>query len=514
VSGFSNNVPKKSSPKNKRGYTAQLLIRSIEKYRLLREGDRVGVAVSGGADSVALLLLLLDLQPKLGIALYVLHFHHQLRARAADADEKFVSRLAAKHKLPFIRGTADVNAIARREKSNLEDAARRARYAFFAQTAEQHNLAKIAVAHIADDQAETVLAHILRGTGLAGLGGIHPQAGKIVRPLLSASRADVHAFLKSRKQPWREDATNRDITKTRARIREKLLPLLKKQFQPRVVEHLAALSAHARRDNALLDHLAEEFLAANLTFVPEGASVRVMDLLTNSFEPRTAVQIDAPPSHDGASSGLASRLIRLIVRRLKAESAKSRSTELTALHVSQILDLARSGRTGACLALPGGIQVRRHSDRVVFCKKAPPEAQPEEPSVPIYQYKIDSLSGATLVRVPALRCAFRFTVIDCFGKRGETSRSGEVLNGDLLSFPLTLRNWRYGDRFRARGHAKPQKLKRLFNEKRIDRWQRHGWPVLVSGGILAWSRGFGSSADYAADGETHTGIVIAEEKST
>jgi tRNA(Ile)-lysidine synthase len=111
-------------------------------------------------------------------------------------------------------------------------------------------LDKIAVAHTADDQAETVLAHILRGSGLAGLGGIHPRVEKIVRPLLAVARADLRLYLKERKQTWREDASNRDTTKTRARIRKKLIPLLKEDFQPRIIDHLTALSVHARQDDA------------------------------------------------------------------------------------------------------------------------------------------------------------------------------------------------------------------------------------------------------------------------
>ena len=248
---------------------------------MLRAGDRVGVAVSGGADSVALLLLLCALRQELGLTLYVLHFNHKLRGRAADGDEKFVAKLAKKCQLPFYAGAADVKSIAKRDKTNTEDAARRERYIFFARSTGAHELDKIAVAHTADDQAETVLAHILRGSGITGLGGIHPQVGKVVRPLLGARRAELRAFLKLKKQSWREDATNRDTTKMRARIRKKLLPLLEKQFQPRSVEHLAALSVHAREDDAILNRLVEERLKGGLEIVPEGARIGIRDLLGN-----------------------------------------------------------------------------------------------------------------------------------------------------------------------------------------------------------------------------------------
>jgi tRNA(Ile)-lysidine synthase len=513
-------VPKvsKKSKAKKRGAasgrtgtdSSAALVRAMDQSRLLREGDRVGVAVSGGADSVALLLLLVELRKRLSLSLVVLHFNHQLRGRAALEDQKFVARLAETLKLPFLVGSADVRALARGDKANVEDAARRARYSFFAQASGEQNLDKIAVAHTADDQAETVLAHILRGSGITGLGGIHPQVGKVIRPLLSVSRAELRSFLKSRRQSWREDATNRDVTRMRARIRKKLIPLLEKDFQPRVVEHLFALSAHAREDDALLERLAEKHLADCLDNVPGGARVPIAALLASNFEPRAAREnfnAQSPQYQDDASTAWSSRLIRRIVNKVKSTQATPRSGELTALHVGQVLEMARQGETGSSRPLPGGIEVRRHSDALAFCAAAPKKI-----AAPNYQYEIDFLLDTTLIQVPELGCAFRFTVIDWPPKRGETSVSGEVLNRDGVRFPLTLRNWRHGDLFRAKSHTKPRKLKRLFNEKRIDRWKRVGSPVLVSDGALIWAHGFGSSAEFAVSDATQTGIVIAEEQ--
>ena len=199
---------------------------AVEKQGLVRAGERVGVAVSGGADSVGLLLLLMELRKQLGVVLSVAHFNHKLRGRHSEADEKFVAKLAEKCGLAFHAGRADIAARAKSKRANLEDTARRARYEFFAHLVEDGRVDKVAVAHTADDQAETVLAHILRGTGLAGLGGIHPRVGTIVRPLLGVRRAELRAYLKSKKQTWREDATNRDTTRMRARIRKKLMPVI------------------------------------------------------------------------------------------------------------------------------------------------------------------------------------------------------------------------------------------------------------------------------------------------
>ena len=225
---------------------------------MLRAGERVGVGVSGGADSVALLLLLVELRDELGIVLSVAHMNHKLRGAASDADEKFVAKLAEKHGLTVYSESVDVAAKARGEKANLEDAARRTRYELFARLVAEGKVERVAVAHTADDQAETVLAHILRGTGLAGLGGIHPRTECVVRPVLGFRRAELREYLRAKKQKWREDATNRDMSRTRARIRKKLLPLLEKEFQSGVVEHLGSLADFAQEDERFLEWVAVE----------------------------------------------------------------------------------------------------------------------------------------------------------------------------------------------------------------------------------------------------------------
>jgi tRNA(Ile)-lysidine synthase len=464
----------------------------------VRAGDRLGVAVSGGADSVALLLLLLELREKLGIVLSVVHFNHKLRGKLSDADEKFVANLAAKHELTFHIGRADVAAKAKREKANLEDAARRARYAFFAEVVDQGHVSCIAVAHTADDQAETVLSHILRGTGLAGLGAIHPVAGHIVRPLLDLRRAQLRAFLKSRKQAWREDVTNRDVTKMRARIRKKLLPLLEKQFQPAVVEHLATLAELAREDEAFLHAITQERLAALAEKQPDGIRVKAGDLLQPYKEMTPAL-----------CRALTTRLVRQIVG-----SAKARGGQLTAQHVGAILALASHGQSGKSLPLPGRVEVRRERDALVFLtgtnftgKSGEEKTAPRE-----FSHHIDLARTETTVSVPRLGCAFRLRVIDWPVKRGETIQRGAVLDRDRLLLPLVLRNWQPGDALHLLGRQHAHKLKRLLNEKRVSRWERDGWPVLTSGGIVAWARGFPVAAEFAADERTRAGIVIAEEK--
>jgi tRNA(Ile)-lysidine synthase len=439
---------------------------------------------------------LLELRDKLGIVLSVVHFNHKLRGKASDADESFVAKLSAKHGLEFHSASADVAKKAKEERANLEDTARRTRYDYFRLLAESGACTRIAVAHTADDQAETVLAHLLRGTGLTGLGGIHPVASPVVRPLLGIRRTDLRHFLRARKQTWREDATNRDTKRTRARIRKKLLPLIEKQFQLAIVEHLATLAELAREDEAFLGAIAEARASVLVQKKDERARIGVDDL----FQPWKKEEFNTEKPE--GTKALSKRIVRRIV-----EGIKPREGQLGAGHVEAVLRLARSGQSGSSLPLPGGVEVRRERDELVFQAMRDPQSAPQE-----YEYQIDLARSDAEVSVPEMGCVFRLRVIDWPPKRGETSRDGAVLDRGRLRFPMVLRNWRPGDRFRPRGHRRAHKLKRLLNEKRVSRWERDGWPVLTSGGAIVWARGFPVAAEFAANERTRAGIVIAEEQ--
>jgi tRNA(Ile)-lysidine synthase len=482
---------------------------AIQKQRMLLAGDRVGVAVSGGADSVGLLLLLVQLRKQLGVVLSVVHFNHKLRGKHSEGDEKFAAGMAAKYKLGFHVGRADIGADAKRQKANLEDTARRARYEFFEKLAKEGVVDKVAVAHTADDQAETVLGHILRGTGLAGLGGIHPRVGHVVRPLLGVRRGELRAYLKSKKQSWREDASNRDTTRMRARIRKRLLPVLEKQFQPAVVEHLATLAELAREDEAFLEGLVDGRLRKHVERGTAGVRIPVSELLGTETE--TDFNTEGPESAEDTERRETRNLsaARRMVRRIVGE-VKPREGQLNAEHVGSILDLAQRGENGKSLQLPGGLLVRREHDWLVFstagARAGGKAGRPLE-----FEREVKLDGSQTLVRVPELSCVFRFRVIDWPAKRRDTIETGFVLDGGALQSPLELRNWRPGDRFRPCGHRSEHKLKQLLSKKRVSGREREGWPVVTSRGALVWARGFPVGAEFAANENTRLGVVITEE---
>ena len=323
---------------------------TVKERPWVRAGLKLGVGVSGGGDSVTLLMLLAKLRSKLGVVVSVVHFNHKLRGKASDADEKFVAALAEKLGVTLHIGRADVAGKATREKANLEDAARRARYGFFERLVEQNVVDLVATAHTIDDQAETVLAHLLRGTGIPGLAGIHPVAGRVVRPLLGFRREELRKYLRATRQPWREDSTNRDTARTRARMRKKLLPLLKKQFNPAVVEHLAALAERAREQASLVEHLAGQIFRTNVTLEAGAARIGLQDFLHPfAIEPSETANV------------LRARLIQEIAGQVRAH----RGQILTG-HIEAIIRLAQAGEPGKRLQIPGGIDVRRERDALVF----------------------------------------------------------------------------------------------------------------------------------------------------
>ncbi len=469
---------------------------------MLSPGDRVGVAVSGGADSVALLRLLDGWRTRLGITLLVIHFDHGLRGAESEADAEFVAELARELKLEIIVDREDVAAAAAKHKWNLEDAARRLRYAFFERVVAEGKASRIAVAHTADDQAETVLAHLLRGTGPAGLAGIYPVAGAIVRPLLWCRREELRKYLREMKQDWREDATNRDVRRMRARIREQLLPLLEKNFSPEAVTRLGRIARLSREDEQFWVALVEDRFRALVRSKSGVLTIGVRDLLR---------PLDFPVDASGESTSPLRALTERLIRRLYKEVSGSAQGP-TAERVEQVIRLAAESASGRHVELPGGVRVERNFGDLIFSrveKRATPRETGAQPRA--YQYSVTlTARGAASVSVPELKRCFRLKVIDWPRAERDTKAECVALDADLLRRPLILRNWRPGDAYRPRGARQARKLKRMFLAKRIPVRERAGWPVLESGGSIVWVRGMPAAAEFSAGAETSAAVVIEE----
>jgi tRNA(Ile)-lysidine synthase len=491
------------------------MVSTIERHSMIRSGDRIGIGVSGGADSVALLRLLAELRAKLGVQLFILHFHHQLRGVDADQDEMFVAGLAREFQFEFVPDRADVAGQARRNGWNLEDAARRLRYQFFASVAGSHGLRRVAVAHTANDQAETLLAHLLRGTGPAGLAGIYPVAGPIIRPLLDGRRDELRDYLLSLNQPWREDATNQDTSRTRARIRHKLLPLLQEEFEPATVTHLARLAGLAREEEIFWRALEDERFAALASREPSGAvSLTIADLLSPLPLVAGGSRGAEPPGEFTPAPARA--LTRRLVRRIFLQLRGSRQ-QLTARHVEDVLHLATKSQSGSRIELPG-VLVERRFDRLMF-SSASPRARAkknggEQLPDPQFEYAIalSRSSESARIAVPEIRRRFTLKVVDWPSRSRETSIGRDTLDFDRLRWPLILRNWHPGDSYRPHRRHRVRKLKRMLLQAHVPRCDRPSWPVLTSAGELVWALGCPIADEFAPNSGTRSGLVIAEEE--
>lgn len=479
---------------------------------MLRAGERVGIAVSGGADSVALLWLLHELSGELGIRLFVLHFNHGLRGADSESDEKFVTGLAACLGLPFSSSRADVADIARTKHWNLEDAGRRLRYRFFASLVEEGRIDRVAVAHTADDQAETVLARILRGTGPSGLAAIYPVNGHVIRPLLNVRRAELRKYLHTAGQLWREDVSNFDQSRLRSRLRHQVLPVLESQIQPAVVSHLSRLADRSREDEAFWKAITAMLLGSLLDRQGSRLGIRCADLLNPCLKAGILVRGELPAE---ARAAVSHRLVRGIISELRGHSR-----QLTADHVERVVRMAASGLSGSRVELPGVVAERcfewllisRVNEKANGHTGVISEANDKVSSSFFRNVTLGNPGESTVIAVPEIKRRFHLKVVDWHLSGRDTEGYKLAIDKDLLHTPLVLRNWRPGDSFRPKGRRSSRKLKQFFRMKRVAVLDREGWPVLTSADLLVWTRGLPVAADFAAGAATRAGVIISEEE--
>jgi tRNA(Ile)-lysidine synthase len=404
-------------------------------------GEAVVVALSGGADSVALLDALASAAPVHGLRLVAAHLDHRLRPGSRD-DARFCASLCARLGVPLRAGGAPVAARAAREGAGLEAAARRARYAFLRAVSRDQGATAIAVAHTLDDQAETVLLRLLRGAGARGLGAMAPRRGDLWRPLLGVTRAEILRHLRARGLDWREDPSNADLTHRRNRVRHELLPYLESRFNPDVRRAIARTAALLRDEDALL--------AARARRVPlrreDGAAVLSRAVLRK----------------------LPRALARRVVRRgLRAAGGLQ---GVGHAHVERVLDLALAPASGRRLALPGAREAGAEFD---VLRLGPPARVPppftRELTVP---GRVALPEGGVLVAEAAA------------GPAGGDGRSAVVR---APRGRLTVRTRRPGDRVRS-GRVK-KSLKRFLIERRVPASRRAGLALVAVGHDVLWVPG-------------------------
>jgi tRNA(Ile)-lysidine synthase len=569
---------------------AERVLGHIRRQELVRAGDRVGIAVSGGIDSVALLRLLIELRHELGIVLSVVHFNHKLRGAESDSDQEFVAGLAREHGLEFYCQSGDVAGLAAEEHSGLEAAARELRYGFFQRLlgvdgddedevpselltgpgtsgAEAQNfdppyrsaeraappqsaalpqsfpqglkpessaelngtseavpfpipiqlsaeapqiiLNKIATGHTLDDQAETVLMRLIRGTGLRGLGGIYPRIvvenedgeghGEIVRPLLGIRRGELEQYLADLKQPWREDSTNAESKFTRNRMRKLVVPLLEREFNPAVVESISELAEIARDEEDYWENEISGWLGTVVQWSqPEWTrglpgfegSQSLVQIQPSNPELLNRLQQPGPAVMNASVSRpwLLTEPIAVQRRVLKAIGEQA-GIPLEFKHIEEILHFAaEDGPSGKELSLPLGWKIVREPEAMIFIT---PDLRRQE-RVPDYEYSLPVPGRAMVPELGVVIEAVRLTPESLLAEYNPQ----QLLRAELLPRHLIVRNWRPGDRFWPAHTKAPKKIKELLQERHVPQPRRRLWPVAANGDEIVWMRDFSVPAGF------------------
>ena len=509
---------------------ARKVLEQIRRLELVTAGDRLGLAVSGGSDSVGLLRIFLELRSELGIVLSVVHLNHNLRAEESDEDEKVVVDLAHAHDLEFHLERANVSADASTRQQSIETTARDLRYEFFRKLLQPQGdcedtpavacLDKIATGHTLDDQAETVLMRMIRGTGTGGLGGIYPVVelqdeldeplGHVIRPLLAVRRQELEQYLTELGQPWREDASNRDPKFTRNRVRHMLLPLVEKEFNPAIAEGLAELSEIARGEEDYWENEISGWMGTAIHWVqPEWAlpadDPGLVQLRPHNPELQRRLQEPGPLVMNATVdlAWLLSEPLAVQRRAVKAVGDQA-GFPLEFKHVEEILRFASEEKnSGKHLSLPLGWKLLREPEALTFVT---PDLPTEERVSGDYEYALPLPGRAIVPEVGIVVEALRTKS----GLEIDRSNQDQLLNPLLVSKALAVRNWRPGDRYWPVHSKGPKKIKELLQERHITGPDRKLWPVVVSGKEIVWVRGLPGPAQFQPKEESGEAILIRE----
>jgi tRNA(Ile)-lysidine synthase len=446
-------------------YALELLVRkTVQKYNMLNPGENVLVAVSGGADSVALLHCLHRLAPSMKLSLTIAHLNHRIRGFEGDADEDFVRRMSASLKIPFVSEIIEVKQQAIASRQNLEEVAREKRYDFLRRTASRVGAHKIAVGHTINDQAETILFRFIRGSGIEGLAAIYPVVEDLViRPLLECTRASILEYLQQKGLRHREDSTNTDIKYARNRIRRELVPYLEKDFNPQLIATLSR----------------EAFLAREAwSFIESHARAAFEDL---SSRQGSEILLKLPGLAE-LHPGLQKQVLRLAIKECLG-SLRGVTSRL----VDSMLSICGTGNSGDQVRMPHGHTAIRQFNTLLLMKNL-------DSSPPSFIYQLD-IPGLCLVAEAGI--SFRARV--CSTPDPKTMRDSRVQQAFLepsgLPRYLTIRPRKAGDRYGGLGH---RKVKKMLIDEKIPQMKRQSLPMVAAGEDVIWIPGFRPARAYEA----------------
>ncbi len=440
---------------------------------MIQEGDVIITGVSGGADSICLLFVLWKLQREMEFGLVAVHVNHCLRGDEADRDEAFVREFCEKRGIPFFLRRRDVADYARRNRLSEEEAGREVRRAAYLEAADNYGGTKIALAHHMDDNAETVLLNLARGTGLKGMGGIRPAAGMYIRPLLAVRRREIEAFLEAEKLDFCTDATNREDLYARNRIRNHVMPYLEKEINCRAVEHIQETAAQME---ALEDYVC-----------------RQTDALWDSCVSREGEHYLL----DTGALGKGEKVLRTrLIYKLLAKAA-GREKDIEAVHIKMVEDLAGK-QTGRGIDLPYGLCAVRRYQNIWIGKREDCLGKKTENS------EIFLCSGGEAEFAERICGGVRVRLL----KRGEIPDTIENrpytkwFDYDIIKNSVVLRSRRPGDFLDIDGQGRTQKLKKYFINAKIPQEMRDKVLLVAEGPQILWIVGFRQNQKYQVTEDT------------
>ncbi len=431
---------------------------TLRTHKMITAGDRVLTALSGGADSVCLLHVLLTLSKQFDFSVCAAHLHHGLRGDEADDDEAFVRSLCASLHVPLFVRHCDIRALAESTGTGLEEAGRHARYTFFQTLLEQEGLDKIATAHHAGDNIETVLMRLIRGTGPAGLAGIPYRNGVVIRPFLDVTRRDIEAYLTQHGLAFRTDSTNSSTDFTRNRIRHQLVPMLERDFNPGFQRNFQEQIRLYADCAAYIEAEAESRLQSLAMPVPGGYGFDCDALL------------DEPPF-------LVSTLLHRVIGLLSAE----RETGMKTVRAVEAILRRRQGQVSLTKSLTaqichGRLYIRHPSEPVAFCHSVRPEGE---------------------LIIPETGGVIRFIMVNAVPAHPAADTA--YLDADRLAGrQLAVRSRRPGDFFYPVGMTGKKTIKEFFIDNKIPQFLRDSVPLLTADEDIVWVASLRADARYAA----------------
>jgi tRNA(Ile)-lysidine synthase len=446
----------------------------ITSRKLIRPGDHVLAAFSGGPDSLCLLHVLNELSGELGFKLTACHVDHHLRGKASQADAAWARQLAQSWGVKLITVNVDVRAHSRKHKLSLETSARELRRAALLETARLSKCNRIATGHNQDDQAETVLMHLIRGSGLSGLSGIPVINGRYIRPLLNCSRDRIEAYLKQHKLAGRKDASNSSPEYFRNRVRHQLMPLLE-TYNPRIKRSLSNLAGNVEHDLEIINIQVE----------------KAFDLCAQSDKSKIAIDLSKFKLYN---KGLQHNLLRHCSEQLLGPGLVPDS-----LHIARAIELLLKGRTGNKVSLLGDISIEKSYGQAVLIKNRPAGSDPVR--IPALMSRKLAIQGTTKFGEYSVRA----WMADKQDIRNITKCPPELAYFDAAiskGLPLDIVSKSDGDRMIPFWHRSAKKIKEIFIEAKVPQTQRAGWPLVRRGATVVWLCGIRRSNAFPVTSKT------------